>query len=94
MQTFKLNLAFINNTIAIETDDTETVNVMRELDLQLTYEQRKQMLAMIVERIERNFIDFMSGVDEVNDPEVGEYTYDDFSVDLLQAAYTQQQLTQ
>ena len=93
MQKFTLNLSFINDTMVIETDDTSTVNAMRDLDRQLSYEQRSQMLANILKRIERNYIDFMQGADSVNDPELGVYTNDNFSVDLLQAAYTQQQIT-
>lgn len=93
MQKFTLNLSFINDSMVIETDDTDTVNAMRNMDRQLSYEQRSQMLAMILARIERNYNDFMQGADSVDDCDLGLYTADDFSVDLLQAAYTQQQIT-
>jgi hypothetical protein len=94
MQKFTLNLAFINDSFVIETNDTDTVKTMQELDSKLTYEQRSHMLSNILKRIERNYFDFMSGVESVDDIECGQYTNDDFSTDLLQAAYTQQQITQ
>jgi len=94
MQKFTLNLNSINDSFVIETDDNDTIKTMRELQSQLTYKQRQDLLAMLLQRIERNYNDFMSGAESVDDVELGEYTSDDFMTDCLQAAYTQQQITQ
>ena len=77
----------------IETDDTETVNAMVKLNTTLTQAKRNDLISVLSERILRNYDSIVSGQNEVYDPVIDDiYTNDQFSIDLLQCAYTQTQL--
>ena len=93
MQTFTLYIPSLNDGFNIQTNDTELIAFMRKEHSKLSRQDKEDLVAMLLKRIETHFTAFTEGhLDQVDDDELGVYTADDFSTDVLQCAYTQTQL--